>query len=185
MVGGEGTSVDPPLSSVAEALVGLISGPFFAQVGSGGSELASAVSLTDCLASAAQRMAASALEMAVIDLGYVPREVPLADSLGTGGWVEAGAVVGIPPDRSFSTLLEDVEEWVGRGYRRLRLKIEPGLGLGRQIRAWCEVSHPQLRLQADANGSYSVEPHQESSVERLKGTRGVRSGLHWSNRLPT
>jgi len=162
----EGTSVDPPLSGVADALVEMVSGPFFAHVRSGGGALPDAASLTDRSASAVQRMAASALEMAALDVGLRAAGVSFADSLGTGSPVQAGAVVGIPADRRLSTLLRDVEKWTGDGYRRLRLKIEPGWDSEpvREVRA----AHPQLRLQVDANGSYSFTQGGASSVERLR-----------------
>jgi O-succinylbenzoate synthase len=112
-------------------------------------------------ATSAERMAASALEMAVIDCALRTAGESFAQSLGTDRAVMAGAVVGIPGDRSISTLLRSVDEWVGRGYQRVRCKIEPGWDVEpvKEVRA----AHPQLHLQVDANGSYAFT----RSVDRL------------------
>ncbi len=95
-------------------------------------------------------MAAAALEMAERDLELRRAGRSLAGSLGVERReVPAGATVGLGP-------VEDVGDRVDRlvadGYRRVKLKITPGHDVD-TISA-VRSRHPDLELQADANGSY-------------------------------
>jgi O-succinylbenzoate synthase len=115
------------------------------------------------------------LEMAVLDAELRASGGSLADRLGaTGVPVAAGAVVGIPADRLIPTLVANVGSVVGRGYRRVRLKIEPGWDVA-PVRAVREA-YPELAVQADANGSYVLDPDDPtapSSARRLEGLDGT------------
>jgi O-succinylbenzoate synthase len=151
----EGTAVDPPLSSVVD-LLGRTSLDRLLTDSRGvdGERVELAMPELGLGDDPAARMASAALEMALLDFELRASGRSLADFLGTGRAVEAGAVVGIPTDRELATLLRDVEDKVNRGYGRLRLKIQPDWDLepARAVR----VAHPELRLQVDANGSYGA-----------------------------
>jgi O-succinylbenzoate synthase len=72
--------------------------------------------------------------------------------------VAAGAVVGLVHSDdapALATLLAEAEGLVGAGFTRLKVKIAPGDDLS----ALSELrrAFPDLGLQADANGSYSLE----------------------------
>jgi O-succinylbenzoate synthase len=98
-------------------------------------------------------MARAAIEMAVLDADLRARQEPFARHLGgVRDVVECGVAVGI--QESVSTLLEVVEEYVAQGYRRVKLKIEPGWDLA-PVRA-VRSRFPDLPLQVDANGAYTL-----------------------------
>ncbi|MDQ3147120.1 MAG: o-succinylbenzoate synthase, partial [Actinomycetota bacterium] len=70
-------------------------------------------------------MAKAALEMAVLDAELRSTGTSLADHLGgVRRRVEVGVSVGITA--SVADLVEAVAGWLDRGYRRVKLKIEPG-----------------------------------------------------------
>ncbi len=162
----EGTAVDPPLPVVAESLCGPVLGGVLALAGEGGGHLPDVTALTAGAADPAGRMAAAALEMAVLDCALRVTGRSLASYLGTGAPVEAGALVGIPADRTVAALRQSVDEQVGRGYPRLRLKIEPGWD-EEPVRA-VRLAHPDLRLQVDANGAYRLGARGAGGAERLR-----------------
>jgi o-succinylbenzoate synthase len=97
-------------------------------------------------------MAKAALETAVLDAWLRQREQSLADYLGAvRDRVDCGVSVGIPS--SLDALLEEVASYVDAGYRRIKLKIEPGWDVDavRAVReAW-----PEMPLQTDANQAYT------------------------------
>ncbi|HEV2779182.1 MAG TPA: o-succinylbenzoate synthase [Actinophytocola sp.] len=99
------------------------------------------------------RMAKAALEMAVLDAEL--------RTLGTslGGWlgavrdrVPAGVSVGIAD--SIPELLDAVHGYLGEGYRRIKLKIEPGWDV-EPVRAVRE-RFGDIALQVDANAAYRL-----------------------------
>jgi O-succinylbenzoate synthase len=101
------------------------------------------------------RMAKAAIELAVLDAALRDEGVPLASYLGgTRASVVAGVAVGIPG--SLGELLELVGEYVAAGYRRVKLKVEPGWDL-EPVRAVREAFGPDLLLQVDANGAYVLD----------------------------
>ncbi|HEX2090310.1 MAG TPA: o-succinylbenzoate synthase [Actinomycetota bacterium] len=99
------------------------------------------------------RMAKAALEAAVLDAWLRTRGERLADFLGAvRDRVPCGVSVGIAP--SIDALLEEVRGYLARGYRRVKLKIEPGWDAPviRQVRA----ALPDTPLSVDANAAYSL-----------------------------
>ena len=106
-------------------------------------------------------MAKAALEMAILDASLRLAGRSLADHLGaTRKSVDSGVAVGL--HARLDELLAEVDEYVGQGYRRVKLKIEPG---------WDEapVAHvraiyPDLALQVDANEAYGTA---EQAAEAL------------------
>jgi O-succinylbenzoate synthase len=78
----------------------------------------------------------------------------LAEHLGADkNSVTCGVSVGIAP--TTEQLLEQVDGYLGDGYRRIKLKIEPGLDVERvdAVRA----AHPGIALSVDANAAYTLD----------------------------
>jgi o-succinylbenzoate synthase len=111
---------------------------------------------------------------------------------GTRDRVECGVSVGIQP--STEALLELVAVYLGEGYRRIKLKIEPGLDVDR-VRA-VRHAHPDILLSVDANAAYTLDDadvfrdldecnllmieqplHHEDVVEHAKLQALIRSDL--------
>jgi O-succinylbenzoate synthase len=97
-------------------------------------------------------MAKAAVETACLDAQLRSEKVSLASYLGAVKTkVECGVSVGIAP--SIEQLIEEVTSYVEAGYRRIKLKIEPGwdiipVGKIREL-------FPSIPLQVDANQAYS------------------------------
>ncbi|HLH70896.1 MAG TPA: o-succinylbenzoate synthase [Candidatus Dormibacteraeota bacterium] len=99
-------------------------------------------------------MAKACLEMAFLDAELRARGESLARHLGAvRPTVECGAAVGLQD--SVDHLLEACARALEAGYRRLKLKIEPGREL-ETVRAVRECFGP-VPLQVDANGAYELE----------------------------
>jgi O-succinylbenzoate synthase len=98
-------------------------------------------------------MAKAALENAVLDAELRARGRSLADHLGAvHERVACGVSVGIAP--STEILLEQVSGYLAEGYRRIKLKIEPGTDVER-VRAVREAN-PGILLSVDANAAYRL-----------------------------
>lgn len=99
------------------------------------------------------RMAKAAIEMAVLDAELRSRGESFSARLGgVRDHVEAGVALGIAG--SVGELLDAVARAVAEGYRRVKLKIEPGWDV--EPVGAVRASFPDLPLQVDANGAYSV-----------------------------
>jgi O-succinylbenzoate synthase len=99
------------------------------------------------------RMAKAALEMAVLDAQLRVAGVSLSTFLGgVTDVVTPGVAVGIMS--SVHELLDSVSEHLDSGYRRVKLKIEPGWDL-EPVEAVREHFGADLMLQVDANCAYS------------------------------
>jgi len=98
-------------------------------------------------------MAKAGLEMALWDLAGQMASEPLAEMLGgERTHVEVGISIGIQDD--VGALLEVVRDHLNEGYRRVKLKIKPGMDL-EYVQAVREA-HPDLLLQVDANAAYDT-----------------------------
>ncbi len=98
-------------------------------------------------------MAKAALEMAVLDAWGRQHRRSFASLLGaTRAAVPAGVAVGIAP--SIPALLDTVGGYLDEGYRRIKLKIEPGWDHG-PVAAVRELLGPDVLLQVDANAAYT------------------------------
>lgn len=98
-------------------------------------------------------MAKAGLELALWDLQAKKAGVPLARLYGgTRETINVGVSLGI--EDSVEELLERVGFFIAEGYRRVKLKIKPGwdVEVVKRVREDC----PDLLLQADANGAYSL-----------------------------
>jgi len=99
-------------------------------------------------------MARAAVEMGCWDLAARTWGVPLADLLGgTREQVATGISIGIQP--SPQALVEKVRGASDLGYRKIKIKIEPGADLS-YIRAAREALGPDAPLMADANSAYTL-----------------------------
>jgi o-succinylbenzoate synthase len=96
-------------------------------------------------------MAKAALIDAVVDAELRAQGRSLAGYLGGDrGRVACGVSVGITP--TIEQLLEEVDGYLAAGYRRIKLKIEPGADVSRV--AAVREAHPDILLSVDANAAY-------------------------------
>jgi len=100
------------------------------------------------------RMAKAGLELALWDLKAKKQGIPLSRLWGgVKEEISAGVSVGI--EDSVPELLDRIESYLSQGYQRIKIKIKPGwdVDVCRAIRE----KYPDLLLQADANGAYSLD----------------------------
>jgi O-succinylbenzoate synthase len=152
-----GTAVDPPVDEVWRSLVGGGVERLFHATRSRDGSLPPAAEVARLYGSTATgRMVGAAMEMAVLDAELRADGVNLASRLGTAGAaVPTGGLLGVPADRDPGSLAAAAVDLVGRGCRRLRIKIEPGWDVVpvRSVRD----AVGNLPLQADANGSFRMD----------------------------
>jgi O-succinylbenzoate synthase len=99
-------------------------------------------------------MAKASLENAIWDLLAKAEGVPLSKKLGgVRDRVEVGVSLGIEP--KIQALLDRVNLFVDKGYRRIKMKIEPGWEI-EPISA-VRQQHPTLKLMADANSAFTLD----------------------------
>ncbi len=99
-------------------------------------------------------MAKAALEIAILDAELRAAGVSLARHLGAvRDAVDAGVSVGIMA--SIPVLLDAVAGYLDEGYRRIKLKIEPGWDVA-PVQAVRERFGDDLMLQVDANAAYTL-----------------------------
>ncbi len=99
-------------------------------------------------------MAKAALESAIWDLLAKAKDVPLSKMLGGVRYrVEVGVSIGIQP--TLAGLLDRINQFVDKGYRRIKMKIEPGWEI--EPIAAVREQHPNIKLMADANSAFSLE----------------------------
>lgn len=98
--------------------------------------------------------AKAGLEGAVWDLAANTEAKPLWQMLGSSNRpIESGAAIGLMP--TTQDLLERVRKFLGEGYRRVKIKIEPGRDI-ELVRAVRE-RFGDVPLMVDANASYTLE----------------------------
>jgi len=99
-------------------------------------------------------MAKAGLELALWDLAAKRKNVSLRELYGgTRVEIEAGVSVGI--EDTLADLVKRVEGYLGQGYRRIKIKIKPGWDI--EACAAIREKFPDILLQVDANGAYSLE----------------------------
>lgn len=138
------------------------------------------------------RMAKAAVEMAVLDAELRARGESFAEHLGAvRDAVDCGVAVGIAG--SVPELLDAVAGYVDQGYRRVKLKIEPGWDV-EPVRAVRERFGEGLLLQADANGAYTfadarrlagLDPFALLLVEQPFAEDDLRSHAELARRIAT
>ncbi|NJM07944.1 o-succinylbenzoate synthase [Candidatus Gracilibacteria bacterium] len=97
--------------------------------------------------------AKAGLEMACWDLLGQARKQPLHALLGgTRGEILSGVSLGVEDDSA--TLFALIDQYLGEGYRRIKLKIAPGkdVDVVRVVRE----RYPDTPLMADANSAYTL-----------------------------
>ncbi len=100
------------------------------------------------------RMAKGALEMAVLDAQLRIAGRSFGDALGAvKKSVECGVSIGIPA--SIDDLVEQVDGYLAEGYRRVKLKIEPGWDV-EPVAAVRATFGDEVLVQVDANASYTL-----------------------------
>lgn len=98
-------------------------------------------------------MAKASLENACWDLAAQAQGLSLSALLGgQRERVEVGVSIGIQP--SLAQLLARVEWFIDQGYRRIKIKIEPGWEL--EPLSAIRQRHPALKLMADANSAFTL-----------------------------
>lgn len=106
-------------------------------------------------------MAKAAVEMLLWDYFAKLEGKPLARALGNSrGYEDVGISLGMEEKQEL--LVKKVETAAKRGYKRIKIKIEPGrdCDLVKSVRD----RYPDVRLSVDANGSYSIK----KDVDALK-----------------
>ena len=100
------------------------------------------------------RMAKAALETALWDL-YAKREgIPLARAIGgTKTHVDVGVSIGLR--NAMEDLLEAIRRNLEAGYKRIKLKIEPGRDVA--LEAGVRKHFPDVPLMVDANSAYTLK----------------------------
>jgi O-succinylbenzoate synthase len=99
-------------------------------------------------------LAKAGVEMALWDLLGKRDGKSLKEMIGgERDKVEVGVSIGI--QESVAALVRSVESYLEKGYRRVKIKIKPG----REVDETSAVrrTHPDLRLQVDANSAYTLE----------------------------
>ncbi len=98
-------------------------------------------------------MAKSALECAFLDLFCKKAGIPLKDYLrGVRNKIESGVSIGIQPN--IKSLLDLIDHYLDKGYRRIKVKIKPNwdVNIVREIRK----EFGEIPLMVDANAAYSL-----------------------------
>lgn len=100
------------------------------------------------------RMAKAAIEMGVLDAELRTQGISFARHFGAvHDHVPSGVSVGIMD--SIPELLDTIDGYIGEGYVRIKLKIEPGWDV-EPVRAVRERFGDDLLLQVDANTAYTL-----------------------------
>lgn len=109
-------------------------------------------------------MAKAALEASLLDLELRQHDLNLSAHLGgVRDRVECGVSLGIEED--MDVLLGEVRRFVEAGYRRIKLKIEPGhdVDVVREVR----IAFPSIPLTVDANAAY--RPDDAAQLRQMDG----------------
>jgi O-succinylbenzoate synthase len=166
----EGTAVDPSVDEVDAAALERGVARLLDATAARGGQLPLEAEVAQLFGSSpADRLLAAAFEMSVADAELRWAGRSLAQLLEVGPGFErlpVGAAVGIPAGHDVGLLLAQAAEAVADGAARLRVKVEPGWDV--EPVAALRAAHPDLVLQADANGSYRMEDAE--AVGRLAGS---------------
>jgi O-succinylbenzoate synthase len=98
-------------------------------------------------------MAKAGLELAYLDLIGQTTGQSLAQLIGgTRSCVPVGVSLGIQP--GVDRLLERIDQYLGLGYQRIKLKIKPGWDV--EIVRTVRRRYPDILLSVDANSAYTI-----------------------------
>lgn len=99
------------------------------------------------------RMAKAGLEAALWDLFAKSKNLSLSKYLGgTREKIDVGVSIGIQSDEN--ELINKVENYLGEGYKRIKIKIAPGEDI--QYIKSLRREFPDILLQVDANSAYKL-----------------------------
>jgi O-succinylbenzoate synthase len=99
-------------------------------------------------------MAKAGLEAALWDTFAKKRNISLSKMLGgTREKIDVGVSIGI--QSSVAELIKKVDGYLAEGYKRIKIKISPGLDL--QFVEALRKEFPAIGLQVDANSAYALE----------------------------
>lgn len=123
-----------------------------------GQEMSAPVDATSCFKGIrGHEMAKSAIENSVWDLLAKAKNVSLSQLLNRPSdhseRVEVGVSIGIQP--TLSGLLDRVSRFVEQGYRRIKIKIEPGWEM--EPLTAVRKLYPEIKLMADANSAFTLD----------------------------
>lgn len=122
-------------------------------------------------------MAKAALELAVWDCYARQRGVPLRTLLGGDRTeIPVGASLGMNP---VDVTVDSVTAHVEQGYRRVKLKIEPGWDL--ELLAAVRAEHPDIDLTVDANSAYTLDMLPVLREIDQFGLHYIEQPLHWDD----
>lgn len=124
-------------------------------------------------------MAKTALELAVWDCFARQQDVPLRTLLGGERTeIPVGASLGMNP---IPQTVESVGWHVEQGYKRVKLKIEPGWDV--DLLAAVRAQFPEIELTVDANSAYTLE--MMDLLRRIDefGLHYIEQPLHWDDVL--
>lgn len=106
-------------------------------------------------------MAKSALEGAVWDLYAKEQGISLAKALGgTKTKIDVGISIGI--QNTIDDLLRLIENYLAQGYKRIKVKIQPGWDV--DVIAAIRKVYPDIPLMADANCAYTLKDAEHLAV---------------------
>ena len=126
-------------------------------------------------------MAKAAVEMGAWELTARAEGVSLSKKLGgTRDRIQVGISLGIQD--SPEALVDKVRAALGRGYKKVKIKIKPGADV-EYVRAAREALGPDAPLMADANNAYSLSD--TSSLEAMDelGLMMIEQPLAWDDLL--
>ncbi len=122
-------------------------------------------------------MAKTALELAVWDLYARQQGVPLRELLG-GKRTElpVGASLGMA---SIQASVDNVRRHVDQGYKRIKLKIEPGWDV--ELLSAVRAEFPFIELTVDANSAYTLGDLDVLRQIDEFGLHYIEQPLHWDD----
>lgn len=98
-------------------------------------------------------MAKAAIEGAIWDLYAKQQGQTLAEALGgTKSEIDVGVSLGMQP--TVAELLEDIDNHIKQGYKRIKLKIKPGQDL--EVLQEVRSGFPNTPIMVDANSAYTL-----------------------------
>jgi len=122
-------------------------------------------------------MAKSALELAVWDCHARQLDRPLRTLLGGERTeIPVGASLGM---NTIPETLESVARHVGQGYKRIKLKIEPGWDV--DLLSAVRADFPAIELTVDANSAYTLDDLEVLRKIDQFGLHYIEQPLHWDD----
>ncbi|WP_419720191.1 o-succinylbenzoate synthase [Oceanobacillus massiliensis] len=99
-------------------------------------------------------MAKAAVEGAIWDLYAKNNQISLSQALGgTKKEIDVGISIGIQP--TVKDLIQKIERFLEEGYKRIKLKIKPGLDM--EVLREVRKQFPFTPIMADANSAYTLK----------------------------